>query len=77
MKCVVHGDDFTVLGPECDLRWFAREFAKHFEVKVRGRIGPGPKDDKEATVLNRVVRWTDQGIEYCTVLMLVLRGSEM
>ena len=29
-----------------------------------GRLGPGPNDDKEATVLNRVIRWTPQGIEY-------------
>ena len=27
-------------------------------------MGPGEADDKEATVLNRVVRWTKDGLEY-------------
>ena len=27
-------------------------------------MGPGPEDDKEATVLNRLIRWTDKGLEY-------------
>ena len=36
---------------------------KHYELTVGGRLGPGPGDDKEATVLNRVVRWTQQGVE--------------
>ena len=30
---------------------------------VRARLGPGDKDDNEVTVLNRVVRWTEDGIE--------------
>ena len=32
--------------------------------KVKGRIGPGPKDDKTMRVLNRIVEWTDTGIKY-------------
>ena len=36
----------------------------HYELTVGGRLGSGPLDDKEATVLNRVIRWTEQGIEY-------------
>ena len=28
------------------------------------RIGPGDEDDKEGRVLNRVVRWTNDGLEY-------------
>ena len=27
-------------------------------------MGPGPADDKEGTILNRIVRWTDDGIEW-------------
>ena len=27
-------------------------------------MGPGPQDDKEARVLNRIVRWTERGREY-------------
>ena len=28
------------------------------------RIGPGKDDDKEGRVLNRVVRWIEDGLEY-------------
>ena len=64
MKCVVHGDDFTVLGAESDLGWFAREFAKHFEIKIRGILGPDTGDAHEMRILNRIVRWTAEGLEY-------------
>ena len=63
-KRVVHGDDFTVLGPESDLKWFAREFAKHFEIKIRGILGPNAGDTHEIRILNRIVRWTAEGLEY-------------
>ena len=33
-------------------------------VEERRRFGPGNSDDKEGRVLNRVVRWTDDGVEY-------------
>ena len=32
--------------------------------KVKGRIGPGYHDLKVMRVLNRVVEWTDHGIQY-------------
>ena len=35
---------------------------KWYEVKVRARLGPEPKDDKEATLLGRVVRCEDWGL---------------
>ena len=37
---------------------------EHYELKRGGRLGPGVGDDKEATVLNLVVRWTEQGLDY-------------
>ena len=37
---------------------------KHYELTEAHRLGPGPQDDKEARVLNRVVRWTKEGLEY-------------
>ena len=64
LRCVVHGDDFTVLGHKEDLDWFRVQIEKKYEVKVRGRIGPGPKEGKEIRILNRIVTWTDQGILY-------------
>eukprot|EP00973_Karenia_brevis_P010048 1360936-Karenia_brevis.AAC.1 len=35
-----------------------------FEIKVRAVLGPEDKDDKEVSILGRLVRWTDEGIEY-------------
>ena len=32
------------------------------EVKVRGRIGPGDKDEKEIKSLNRIFEWSEKGI---------------
>ena len=60
----VHGDDFTTAGPKNHLDWFESSMKKAYELKVGGRLGPGPRDDKEATVLNRVIRWTSAGLEY-------------
>eukprot|EP00973_Karenia_brevis_P014380 1958437-Karenia_brevis.AAC.1 len=35
-----------------------------FEIKVRAVLGPEEKDDNEVTILGRLVRWTNEGIEY-------------
>ena len=59
----VHGDDLTGVGPAHQLDWYEAELAKHYEISVQPRLGPGPDDAKEATVLNRVIRWTPQGLE--------------
>ena len=64
IRLVVHGDDFTVLGYEESLDWFRRCINEKFEVKFRGRLGPEDTDDKCIRILNRVVTWTDNGIEY-------------
>eukprot|EP00973_Karenia_brevis_P045183 6258558-Karenia_brevis.AAC.1 len=34
------------------------------EIKVRAVLGPEEEDDKEVTILGRLVRWTPEGIEY-------------
>jgi len=64
LRCSVHGDDLTTVGSKKDLDWFKSELSKHYELKEPHRLGPGPDDDRVATVLNRVVHWTDQGIQY-------------
>ena len=64
LRVVVHGDDFTVLGYVEDLDWFRRMISEEYEVKFRGRIGPGEDDDKSIRILNRVVEWSPEGIWY-------------
>ena len=61
---VIHGDDFTALGKEKDLDWYRQKIKDRMSTKVKGRIGPGPKDDKTMRVLNRIVEWTDAGIKH-------------
>ena len=64
IRLVVHGDDLTVLAHEADLDWFRRGISNDFEVKFRGRIGPDLEDSTSIRIFNRVVQWTDDGIEY-------------
>ncbi len=64
ISCSVYGDDFTSAGPKKHLDWFKSELEKSYELTETARLGPGPHDAKEGRILNRVVRWTDEGIEY-------------
>jgi hypothetical protein len=64
VRCVVLGDDFTSIGEDPDLDRFEHAMKEHYELKVRGRLGPEKGDDKEIRILNRVVRCTADGIEY-------------
>ena len=56
LRLVVHGDDFTTLGEKADLDWYEKALAEHFELKIRARLGPNAKDDKEVRLLNRILR---------------------
>ena len=64
IRAVIHGDDFTLLGSEVSLDWFRDKIQEKFEVKFKGRLGPGNGDDKAVRVLNRIVTWTNEGIQY-------------
>ena len=44
LRCVVHGDDFTVLGWEKELDWFWKAVSTKFQSKHRGRLGPKESD---------------------------------
>ena len=35
-----------------------------YEVRFRGRLGPGEEDDRGKRILNRVGTWTEKGIQY-------------
>ena len=54
LRCVVNGDDFTTAGSDSNLDWFEKLLQKAFEVKLRGRLGSGPKDLDEIRILNRI-----------------------
>ena len=60
----VHGDDFTTAGAKPNLDWFEKELEARYELREGGRVGPGDEDDKEGRVLQRVVRWTNDGLEH-------------
>ena len=60
----VHGEDFKTVGPKEDLDWLEAQMQEHYKLTIQPRMGPGPQDAKEAIILNRVIRWTDGGIEY-------------
>ena len=64
LVCSVHGDDLTTAGAKPNLECFESHLESHYELRKGGRIGPGPQDDKEGRVLNRIIKWTDAGIEY-------------
>ena len=56
VSCVCHGDDFTLVGEEAELRWLAKLMGTWFEIKVRGVLGPDAGDDKEIVIFGRMVR---------------------
>ena len=60
----VYGDDFISSGSKRNFDWFKGELSKRYGLKEEARLGPGKDDDHEGLVLNRVVRWSSQGIEY-------------
>ena len=63
-KLVVHGDDFTFMGTDNTLDSCQKMMEDNFEVKIRGRLGPEPSDDKLIRILNRLMTWSDIGILY-------------
>ena len=64
IACTVHGDDFTAGGPKSSGDWYGAHLRGLCDFKTGGRVGPGPVDYREATCLNRVIRWVDSGLEY-------------
>ena len=64
LRCVVHGDDFIFSGTSESLAWVTERMHESFLVKVVGQLGGDPGDLQEVRVLNRVLRWTPEGITY-------------
>ena len=64
VRCVAHGDDFAFTGHDADLDWIQKQMESRFLCKISGRLGGDAVDVKELRFLNRVVRWTQEGIKY-------------
>ena len=63
IRTYIHGDDFVSVGTDADLKWLRKEIEKKYELKTRV-LGPGKEDEKQVKVLNRIVTWTDEGVQY-------------
>ena len=64
IACSVHDDDFTSSGPADALDWLEGAIGEEYGIAIAPRMGPGPGDAKEGRVLNRVVTWHENHIEY-------------
>ena len=63
-KLVVHGDEFTFLGTDDMLDYCKKVMEAHFEVKVRGKLGPERGDDKCIRILNSILTWSEHCLLY-------------
>ena len=62
--CVVHGDDFAFEGPPKALEEVTASLKEVWLIKVRATLGPEATDDKEVSILNRIIRWTEDSLLY-------------
>ena len=58
----IHGDDAIMLGTDLDIDWFEKDIKERFEVRIRGRLGPGPENLKAIIILIRISEWDNEGI---------------
>jgi hypothetical protein len=63
IRTMVHGDDFVSVASGTQLLWLKGILESKFETKTT-TIGPESKDEKTARVLNRIITFTSEGIEY-------------
>ena len=64
LRVVVHGDDFTCLGPKSAVVDYEDQLASRFEIKRRGHIGESEGCIQEIRILNRILRLTESGLRY-------------
>ena len=63
ISTLVHGDDYVSVGKRKDIEWLKGKIEKEFDIKTH-IIGLGEGLEREAKVLNRVIRATEEGWEY-------------
>ncbi len=64
VRCIVHGDDFVLSGTAGALDDVKARMHERFLLKELGRLGGDPGELRELRVLNRIIRWTPQGLKY-------------
>ncbi len=60
VRVVVHGDDFTALGPSKSLDWLRGVVKQRMEVKLKGRLERGTPG--AVRIPNRIVTVTENGL---------------
>ena len=63
VKITCHGDDFLIVAPLESIKWIIKKMQETFELKHQ-ILGPEKGCVREVRMLNRIIRWTDTGIEY-------------
>ena len=63
-RLAVWGDDFTFLARAAVLDDIVVKMSGWYDIKVRGRLGPGPRDLKSGRILNRLPCWGEDGLTY-------------
>ena len=63
LRVLAHVDDFMCTGSHSQLKWLYDELSKDYELKSK-MIGEMDGLEKEGSFLNRIVRWTETGIEF-------------
>ena len=63
-RCVVHGDEFTFLADEGEIKRMTGLMKQWYDIKVRAVLGGEEGDDEEVAILNRRLSWKNGVIEY-------------
>ena len=63
IETLVHGDDFASVAEARELSWLGKKLEGRFKIKTQV-IGGGREAAKEGRLLNRVLRYTEEGWEY-------------
>ena len=63
LSLTVHGDDFTVVGSSEELEWLGKKMKERYDLKM-DVLGPDQGQVPEVRILNRILRWGQEGIEY-------------
>ena len=63
IRTYIHGDDFVSSAQGEQLKWMKEQLEKKYEMTTEV-MGPDKDQKQEVRVLNRILRWTQEGIEY-------------